>query len=71
MFPGFSCSDYQCCLFQGDRVPPPMMSFEATGFPSEILREVRKIIMLQPGYSMFFLDLMGSFFFLVAKVYNT
>ncbi|KDP46436.1 hypothetical protein JCGZ_10276 [Jatropha curcas] len=24
----------------GDEVPPPLMSFEATGFPSEILREV-------------------------------
>lgn len=53
-------------------MPPPMMSFEATGFPSEILREVRMIIMLQPGYSMFFFcTLWNLFFLLVAKVYNT
>ncbi|KAL7263276.1 hypothetical protein ACSBR1_001448 [Camellia fascicularis] len=25
---------------QGDNVPPPLTSFEATGFPSELLREV-------------------------------
>ncbi|KAJ0110692.1 hypothetical protein Patl1_02784 [Pistacia atlantica] len=29
----------------GDDVPPPFMSFEATGFPSEILREVRYLLL--------------------------
>lgn len=27
-------------IAQGDNVPAPFMTFEATGFPSEILREV-------------------------------
>ncbi|KAJ4831485.1 DEAD-box ATP-dependent RNA helicase 14 [Turnera subulata] len=28
----------------GDEVPPPLTSFEATGFPSELLREVRYLL---------------------------
>ncbi|XP_028118415.1 ATP-dependent RNA helicase-like protein DB10 isoform X1 [Camellia sinensis] len=28
--------------YQGDNVPPPLTSFEATGFPSELLRESGK-----------------------------
>lgn len=28
------------CVRQGENVPAPFMTFEATGFPAEILREV-------------------------------
>ncbi|KAG2714578.1 hypothetical protein I3760_03G033600 [Carya illinoinensis] len=40
---GFSAESYRRrheITVSGDNVPPPFMSFEATGFPSEILREV-------------------------------
>lgn len=33
-------------FFQGDNVPPPFTTFEATGFSSEILREVGTSITL-------------------------
>ncbi|CAL5376244.1 unnamed protein product [Camellia sinensis] len=38
-------------LSPGDNVPPPLTSFEATGFPSELLREVVSSRSLQPKSS--------------------
>ncbi|KAG6581537.1 DEAD-box ATP-dependent RNA helicase 14, partial [Cucurbita argyrosperma subsp. sororia] len=32
-------------FYSGDNVPPPFSSFEATGFPPEILREVRYLLL--------------------------
>lgn len=36
----FSLHQYLCLTGQGDNIPPPFMTFDATGFPPEILREV-------------------------------
>ena len=39
----YCCNGLGCFCFnfhQGDNVPPPLTSFEATGFPSELRREV-------------------------------
>ncbi|KAI8014531.1 hypothetical protein LOK49_LG05G02359 [Camellia lanceoleosa] len=39
----YCCNGLGCFCFnfhQGDNVPPPLTSFEATGFPSELLREL-------------------------------
>jgi len=33
-------TDISFPFLQGGQVPPPLMSFEATGFPPELLREV-------------------------------
>ncbi|KAL7170921.1 hypothetical protein ACSBR2_035726 [Camellia fascicularis] len=41
---GPSVESYRCqheITISGDNVPPPLTSFEATGFPLELLREVR------------------------------
>lgn len=36
----FFLHQHLCCTGQGDNIPPPFMTFDATGFPPEILREV-------------------------------
>ncbi|KAK8982857.1 hypothetical protein V6N11_060177 [Hibiscus sabdariffa] len=43
------CGDAYCCQHEitvtGGEVPPPFSSFESTGFPFEILREVRYLLL--------------------------
>lgn len=56
---------FSLIYFQGDNVPPPFISFEASGFPPELLREVWTSVSLLVVLLFF---LFGPHVILVAKI---
>lgn len=60
--PWYTIMTFLLLIFQGDEVPPPFMSFEATGFPPELLREVWASAILLFFYLYAILDTSGMGF---------